>query len=676
MAEDVAPPMCNGRYRLVDTLGEGGMAVVYRAYDALLDTWRAIKVLSPKMTKNRKVRERFLNEARTMAQLHHKNIVGVHDVGVDGETVYLVMEILDGGSVADRVKALGPLPPRMASQVVQAILAGLGEAHRKKIVHRDIKPHNVLVATDGVPKITDFGIARVSSSEHELTKTGAVIGTWAYMAPEQRSDAKSVTRRADIYACGATLYAIMTGKDPFDLFSVEVHKKAFAGQPEALCEVIAKACRYEPDDRYDSCDEMLEALALVHSTLPDDPLDTPPLVMAIGAGGKYERPDTDGYSSSLDTGPLASITYDASALEGSPPPSVGAGLQTQAEAAKPPTLGTLGDIPSVGDRNTGTFGDTTETVSVAVKGMAVGVAGMTGVMLIAGVALAGFLVVGGYFLYQEYEHRLSQMQPQIVMVGGVPTEIPAGEEVPEGAEPAPADVKPVQKLATKKSSKKRSKKTAGTQDAVVDAAPVFEPIEEPAPEDGKAADEDSPVEEDGSPIPPADGEALEASDGDPAGSDGLPQATEVAEEPTDDAVAEEPVFERTKPWPSTPASSYKRSVPAAATQLCVYRTTQMVGGGVPTWVYIDNQEVGPLRGGKYFCKLVTPGMHQVFVAAPGFKEDYPSIAAGARQSFASGAGKTWVGEVRLIEGGMKSAMTQTSAGRMSDTKAKLSKWAQ
>ncbi|MCA9573758.1 MAG: serine/threonine protein kinase, partial [Myxococcales bacterium] len=167
--------------------------------------------------------------ARTMAKLHHKNVVLVHDVADDGAFAYLVMELIEGGSVADRMAAFGPLPQRMACEVGIALLAGLGAAHAQGIVHRDVKPHNILVDGEGTPKVTDFGIAQ--ASETSTTRTGAVIGTWAYMAPEQRNDAKSVDARADVFAAGCTLYNMLTGTDPFDLYNREIYEKLYKDVP-------------------------------------------------------------------------------------------------------------------------------------------------------------------------------------------------------------------------------------------------------------------------------------------------------------------------------------------------------------------------------------------------------------------------------------------------------------
>ena len=188
-----------GRYHLMKPLGSGGMATVYRVFDERLDVHRALKLLSPEMTERESLRKRFEVEARTMAKLHHKNIVMVHDFGWDQGRPYIVMELVSGGSLIDRVEKFGVLPPRMATTVGIGLLDALQVAHDHGVIHRDVKPHNVLVTVESIPKLTDFGIAQITGGA-SMTKTSSVMGTLAYMAPEQRISAKMIDHRADIYA--------------------------------------------------------------------------------------------------------------------------------------------------------------------------------------------------------------------------------------------------------------------------------------------------------------------------------------------------------------------------------------------------------------------------------------------------------------------------------------------
>ena len=249
------PPLSNGRYTLSDTLGEGGMATVYGGFDTMLEVERAVKVLSPALCSSEKLRRRFLAEARAMAKLRHPNIVTVFDVGVDGQTPYIVMEKVDGGSVMGLVERDGAQPPEVAGHIVLAALAGLQASHESGVIHRDMKLHNLLISTSGEIKITDFGIAQLGG-EQSHTKTGAIMGTLAYMPPEQRQSAKGLGPTADVFACGASLFALLSGREPFDVYNESLHDKLFAGIPTALRRVIVRACQYEAEERYPTAESM------------------------------------------------------------------------------------------------------------------------------------------------------------------------------------------------------------------------------------------------------------------------------------------------------------------------------------------------------------------------------------------------------------------------------------
>ena len=162
---DAAPPLADGRYRLITVLGVGGMATVYKAFDGRLQVPRAIKILSPELGLRPSLRARFESEASMMALLEHPNIVRIYDVGADGDRAYIVMELVDGGSLLDRVKTGGKLPPNLALRVTIDMLDALGVAHKRGVVHRDIKPHNILLSSDGNLRITDFGIARMQNEK-------------------------------------------------------------------------------------------------------------------------------------------------------------------------------------------------------------------------------------------------------------------------------------------------------------------------------------------------------------------------------------------------------------------------------------------------------------------------------------------------------------------------------
>ncbi len=266
--------LANGRYELLHELGEGGMATVWRAMDHRLEVERAVKILAPGFAGSVSVRERFRREARLMAQLDHPNIVGVHDVGEDGAATYIVMSLLERGSAYDHLKRFGPMPPGQARQLAMDVLRALEAAHAIGVVHRDIKPHNVLIDVLGHARLTDFGIAR-STKDKTLTRTGALMGTWAFMAPEQRNSAKDTDARSDIYAVGAMIVNLVRDIEPHDLHNAESHATQLKGLPDALARFVVACTRYNPEERFESATAAREALAGI--ALPPDPPGTPPL---------------------------------------------------------------------------------------------------------------------------------------------------------------------------------------------------------------------------------------------------------------------------------------------------------------------------------------------------------------------------------------------------------------
>lgn len=256
--------LASGRYRLVRQLGQGGMATVWQAWDQALGAWRAIKVLDASSPRSM---QRFENEARAMARLRHPHVLTVHDVGhTDEDRPYLVMEFAPGGSLADLLARAGPLPPTVACHLTRGLLEGLDHAHQHGIVHRDVKPQNVLLDRNGEPLVADFGIARIESVD--LTRTGAAMGTLSYMAPEQRSSARDVDARADVYAAGGTLFALLTGREPLDLY---VDRADWSGVPEALLPILRRATAWDRDDRFPTARAFADALAAVADRLPEAP---------------------------------------------------------------------------------------------------------------------------------------------------------------------------------------------------------------------------------------------------------------------------------------------------------------------------------------------------------------------------------------------------------------------
>ena len=265
--------LADGRFRLDNVLGEGGVAVVYESFDTLLKVPRAIKLLRPGLAQHARARARFTAEAQTMARLTHPNIVRIFDVGMTNEHAWIVMELVSGGSLIDWLKCHGPMPPQMAVGVCIEVLRALELAHQEDVIHRDIKPHNILLTAEGQIQVTDFGIARtLQQPEDMLTRTGATMGTWAFMAPEQRADAKGVDATADIYSVGATLFALVTGETPVDLFAADLNPAILANLPEELTALIRKATRYQRSERFLNAMEMIDAATEIMAALPDSPL--------------------------------------------------------------------------------------------------------------------------------------------------------------------------------------------------------------------------------------------------------------------------------------------------------------------------------------------------------------------------------------------------------------------
>jgi serine/threonine protein kinase len=317
----------NGRYCLVEPVGSGGMGSVHRAWDQRLQVWRAIKLLHPQYAAKASIRRRFEAEARTLAAIEHPNVVRVVDVDQEGETPFLVMELLEGGSPADWLQRHGAMPPRLAVDVVAAACDGVAAAHARGIVHRDLKPQNLLLGLDGSVKVADFGIARVREETGEgieaLTRTGAAMGTLGFMAPEQRLDAKAVDARADVYALGATLFTLCTNRVAIELFAADQAPHVLQGLPPRLTPVVVKACRMDPDARYPTVAALAADLRKLRPTFPALDPATPPLV----APGPRRQPP-------IPSAPAAATMVIPAAAPAAPPAPAHRGLTPGARSWK------------------------------------------------------------------------------------------------------------------------------------------------------------------------------------------------------------------------------------------------------------------------------------------------------------------------------------------------------
>ncbi|MGN1369458.1 MAG: Stk1 family PASTA domain-containing Ser/Thr kinase [Aristaeellaceae bacterium] len=261
-----------GRYVLVEQIGVGGMAIVYRAVDRNTGHSVAVKVLKPEFNRDAEFVSRFQREAEAASKMTHHNIVNLLDVGMDGENRYLIMEYVKGKTLKEVIREKGRLSAPVAVQITIRILSALQHAHQNGIIHRDIKPQNILVHADGHIKVADFGIARMANSS-TLTRGDSVMGSVHYFSPEQ-AQGKGTDVTSDLYSVGVTLYEMLTGRVPFDgespvaiamqhLHAAPEPIRRYAPEvPEAICHVCMKAMEKDPAYRYRSAREMASELRM------------------------------------------------------------------------------------------------------------------------------------------------------------------------------------------------------------------------------------------------------------------------------------------------------------------------------------------------------------------------------------------------------------------------------
>ncbi|MFI8080700.1 Stk1 family PASTA domain-containing Ser/Thr kinase [Kitasatospora sp. NPDC086009] len=285
--------LLDGRYRVEQRIAAGGMSTVYRGTDTRLDRVVAVKVMHPSLAGDEDFTGRFIREAKAVARLAHPNVVNVFDQGADGAHVFLAMEYVPGRTLRDLLRDRGALSIRAALDVLEPVLAALGAAHRAGLVHRDVKPENVLITDGGLVKVADFGLVRLlnaadGAASSGTATTGTVLGTVSYLAPEQIRPGAGTDQRVDVYAAGILLYELLTGhrphtgENPVQVMYRHLHEDVPApsltvpGVVPELDAIVAAACARDPRDRPYDAVELLAALQRVRRALTPAQLDAEP----------------------------------------------------------------------------------------------------------------------------------------------------------------------------------------------------------------------------------------------------------------------------------------------------------------------------------------------------------------------------------------------------------------
>jgi serine/threonine-protein kinase len=272
-SDPLAGAVLDGRYRVDTLIATGGMSGVYRGLDLRLDRPVALKIMDSRYAGDSQFLTRFQREARAVARLKNPGLVAVYDQGIDGQHPFLVMELVEGGTLRELLVERGPMPPHAVAAVLSPVLGGLAVAHHEGLVHRDVKPENVLISDDGDVKIADFGLVR-AIAEAKITSTSVILGTAAYLSPEQVSTGDAGAA-SDVYAVGILTYELLTGATPFtgDTALTVAYQRmdqdvappstVIAGVPKQFDDLVVRATARDPADRYTDAEDMAAELEAI-----------------------------------------------------------------------------------------------------------------------------------------------------------------------------------------------------------------------------------------------------------------------------------------------------------------------------------------------------------------------------------------------------------------------------
>jgi serine/threonine-protein kinase len=344
-----------GRYRILERIARGGMSTVYAAVDERLDRLVAVKVMSSALSADPAFSDRFAREARAAARLTHLNVVSVYDQGseqaADGHHVFLVMELVEGRTLRELLRERGRLSPAEAVSIMEPVLSALAAAHRAGLVHRDVKPENILLSDDGVVKVADFGLARAVEADAAATRTGLMMGTVAYCAPEQISQGR-VDQRSDVYAAGVVLFELLTGSPPYKGESAmnvayqHVHSRVPApssrvkGIPNEIDELVVAATDSDPSGRPADAGAFLAEVADVRAELRLPVVPVPPRSRQPRTRPRQEPQQRTPDAETTDMLRRRVVNNDTSVVPRRPDPRVGQRLPLLApdEGALPPPV--------------------------------------------------------------------------------------------------------------------------------------------------------------------------------------------------------------------------------------------------------------------------------------------------------------------------------------------------